>query len=629
MSADKDPPLDVSRIGPFEIIERLEPGGMGELFLAKHPSLPKKIILKTVKDAVLESSSTAIERLRREANLQGRIEHPNICPVIDVFTDAGKVFVVMPFIEGEPLSKRIRRAADKLKSGKPISVAWADITEAKGASTPVEDSQSRRTPSTGGDLRSILRLVETIARAVESAHASGVIHRDLKPGNIMIRPSGEPVVLDFGLALDLQEGGSRLTQQGDQIGTPWYMAPEQVMGERDVQGRATDVYALGVILYELITLMVPYRADKINALYKKIIDGDAVSPRKLNPSIPPDLAAVCLKAIEADPGRRYATALEFAEDLRRVRVLEPTKAKPPSFMGRLNRRARRSPFTTLTIAAAVLLACAAGGIRILQSYSVTSSLQSVSAFERVRRAKALGAAPDPADELIVNREMPDEATRSMFFADANSPEAFERFVMGLQHKYRGPGDESGGIKPVWPRGGTTETAPEFRFVMNTNGKPAPPLKFRLFNITEEEEIDSGAPAADPSRQGNFIINLSASVRLKTDCNYSWNIYDANSRAPLQEPLARATFRVVDIHNKEHLLAALHASGDATHDLLARASALLSIGLARDAEIVLAEFPSSASPDQLRHAMLLKARIEASLGKDEDVAKLQKEYLNLK
>jgi serine/threonine protein kinase len=252
----------------------------------------------------------------------------------------------MPFIEGETLEARLARASEALRGGSPPSAAWSAIGSATESAPPASPPSAPATPPSERiardarvGLRKILALMEEVALAVHAAHEQGIIHRDLKPGNIMVRPDGHPVVLDFGLAVDLSDSKARrFTVRGDLIGTPSYMAPEQIEGEIELIDRRTDVYALGAILYEVLTFKRAFKASGINAIYHRVLSGRIEPPRKANPTIPRDLEAVCLKAMETDPRRRYATARDFADDLRRVRTLEATLARPVSRLEQLFRR---------------------------------------------------------------------------------------------------------------------------------------------------------------------------------------------------------------------------------------------------------------------------------------------------
>jgi serine/threonine protein kinase len=218
--------------------------------------------------------------------------------VFDAGGDGDKAYLVMELVPGEPLAK---------------------LLESKTLDRP-----------------RLLRLLEKVARGIQHAHEKGVIHRDLKPDNILV--SGEePKVADFGLA-HLVESSPALTRSGAVLGTPMYMAPEQVEGGQEITAR-TDVHALGMILYEILAGQTPYSGATLPEVYAKIAHDEPRPPRAIDPSIPWELDAIALKAIEKDPGRRYATAADFADDLRRYLAGEPVLARPVSRMSRIWRRA--------------------------------------------------------------------------------------------------------------------------------------------------------------------------------------------------------------------------------------------------------------------------------------------------
>jgi eukaryotic-like serine/threonine-protein kinase len=369
---DTDPALHElpARVGRYDVTGELPSGGMGRLLLARHPETGAQLVVKTAKPGLVALDSNTLERLRREATILGRLDHDRICPVTDVVVEGDRVFVVMPFIEGETLERKLAQASARLRQGAQPSSAWRTIgAAAPGAAAPQEPAEAKSGPidtrtayDARSGLRAVLGFMEEVARAIHAAHEKGVIHRDLKPGNVMVRPDGHPVVLDFGLAVDLSDLETpRLTVRGDLIGTPSYMAPEQINSDVDAIDRRTDVYALGVVLYELLTFRRAFRGNDFQTIRDLVVNGRIDGPREVNPTIPRDLEAVCLKAMDAEQGRRYATALDFAEDLRRVRTLEATTARPVTGIERLVLQVRRHPAwsTVALILLAAIVAAAA------------------------------------------------------------------------------------------------------------------------------------------------------------------------------------------------------------------------------------------------------------------------------
>ena len=261
--------------GKYALIRKLGQGGAGEVYLARDTSLDRPVAIKILREE-MTPNKRAVERFVREAKVLARIRHPHIVSVHETGRYQDRHYFVMDYVDGKPL----------------------DIFIKKG-NTP---------------LRKRIELLTKIAEAVGEVHRHGVVHRDLKPSNVLISEDGNPFLLDFGLARD----GSRVTKltvSGTILGTPFYMAPEQVEG-KEVDSH-TDVYALGVLLYEATTGRLPFRADNDFELYRKISAHEAPTPSTINRRVPRDLEIICLKAMDKDPQRRYSNASELAEDLQR------------------------------------------------------------------------------------------------------------------------------------------------------------------------------------------------------------------------------------------------------------------------------------------------------------------------
>src|SRR5262249_52980929 len=226
---------------------------------------------------------------RREAEAAARFQHPNIIHVYEVGEQAGRTYLSMEYAEGGSLALR-------------------------SCGTPWEP-------------RRAAELVATLARAMYAAHQRGIIHCDLKPANVLLSGDGTPKISDFGLARQ-REQEARHSQSGAILGTPAYMAPEQAAGSSGEVGSWTDVYALGAILYELLTGRPPFKAETSLATWREVVSGEPSPPSRLRSRIPPDLETVCLKCLGKDPARRYQSAAELADDLRRFQSGEPILARP-------------------------------------------------------------------------------------------------------------------------------------------------------------------------------------------------------------------------------------------------------------------------------------------------------------
>jgi WD40 repeat protein len=306
-------------LADFDIGKEVGRGGMGVVYRAHQISLDRDVALKMIRDGAL-ASPAEVERFRREAEAAARLDHPNIVPVFETGEDDGHYYFAMGFVEGTSLADRLR----------------------KGPFPPKFAAQA----------------VRIVARAVQFAHEHGVIHRDLKPANILAGIDGRLRVADFGLAKRL-DSGQTMTATSEVLGTPQYMPPEQARGSARV-GPAADIYSLGATLYALLTGHPPFQAATPIETLRLVLERDPVSPRRLNPAIDRDLETICLKCLEKEPGRRYDSAADLAEDLRLWLAGEPILARPVSRPERLWRWCRRNPKLagSLLAVAASLLAVA-------------------------------------------------------------------------------------------------------------------------------------------------------------------------------------------------------------------------------------------------------------------------------
>ncbi|MHC4414145.1 MAG: bifunctional serine/threonine-protein kinase/formylglycine-generating enzyme family protein [Planctomycetota bacterium] len=325
-SAGGEPRLEAGdAIAGRRIVRELGRGGQAIVYLAQDVRLGRPVAIKVL-CAAFPADPMFVERFKWEARAAARLNHPAICAVHDAGVEEGFPFIVMRYVEGQSLAGR--------------------IAEAKESSAEMP-----------GPMRAV-DLVERVARAVHAAHEAGIVHRDLKPGNIMITPGGAPVVLDFGLARD-ERSAAALTLDGRVFGTPAYMAPEQIDPECGQADRRTDVFALGATLYECLTLRRPFDEPTRESLYRAILAERPRDPRRDNPSVPRDLKAVLETALAKEQDRRYQTALDLAEDLRRVRLHLPIRARTAGPLRRLVHWAQRNR-ALAAILATILLALAVG-----------------------------------------------------------------------------------------------------------------------------------------------------------------------------------------------------------------------------------------------------------------------------
>ncbi|RMG14505.1 MAG: serine/threonine protein kinase, partial [Planctomycetota bacterium] len=280
------------RFGPYEVLRELGRGGMGVVYEARQARLERRVALKVLLGGDL-SSAHHVARFQREAELAARLKHPNIARIHDVGVVDGLHYYAMDLIEGRPLADLLRESA--------IEVHRA------------------------------VEIARDAARALGHAHRLGVVHRDVKPGNILVDEGGRAVVTDFGLARELDaDAAARLTRSGAQVGTPRYMSPEQAGGRDDEVGPASDVFGLGVVLYELLTRRPPFSGSDLGELTRRISEDDPPPPSRCARGIPPPLDAVVLEALAKRPEDRYPSGAEFADDLERFLRGEPVLARARS-----------------------------------------------------------------------------------------------------------------------------------------------------------------------------------------------------------------------------------------------------------------------------------------------------------
>ncbi len=316
------------RFGDYLLGRQIGAGGMGVVYEAQQVSRNRKVALKLIRDEQW-ASPRLLSRFTIEAEAVARLDHPNIVRVHEAGECNGHPFFSMDLIAGESLGAKLA------KGEFPLDWKLA----------PNDPAESRQR------LEAVARLMAKTARAVHHAHERGVLHRDLKPGNILIDQQGEPHLTDFGLAKILQptmdEHTPILTTPGDLPGTPNYMSPEQVSGAEAT--RASDIYGLGALLYELLTGRPPFGGHTPLETFRQIADQSPTRPQALNPSTHADLETICLKCLEKDPQQRYISAAAVADDLENWLAGRPIKACPPPMVYRLRRWIRRNPIGTALI----------------------------------------------------------------------------------------------------------------------------------------------------------------------------------------------------------------------------------------------------------------------------------------
>jgi TolB-like protein/class 3 adenylate cyclase len=359
------PPPMLMDFGDYELLEQIGRGGQGVVFRARQKSLNRIVALKVI-GLGLWATEANLKRFRREAEAAAALEHPGIVPIHEVGERDGSCYFSMKFVEGGQL-----------------------------------DIVAKREPM---PLRRAAELIAKVARTVHYAHEHGILHRDIKPGNILLDEEGEPHLTDFGLAR-LVETESSVTQTLDVLGTPSYMAPEQAVGNNAAVSRLTDVYGLGAVLYQLLTGQPPFAGGTTYETIKLVLDTEPRQPRLLNPKIDRDLSTICLKCLEKDSKRRYSSALALAEDLERWLKHEPILARRTGIFARGRKWVQRNPARALSAACLVALAAATGWI-VWKSELIRQPLTNgiaVLPFESLSEQKEQAAFADGVQDDILTK----------------------------------------------------------------------------------------------------------------------------------------------------------------------------------------------------------------------------------
>ncbi len=338
-----------ARFGEYELLERIARGGMGVVFKARHVRLQRVVALKMIVDGAM-ASELDVHRFHAETEAAARLEHPNIVPIYEVGEHEGHPYFTMRLMEGGSLADHAQRLR--------------------------------------GEPRQAARLMAAVARAVHHGHQHGILHRDLKPPNILLDAEGRPHVGDFGVAKHIEKDGP--TRTGTVLGTPAYMAPEQAAGTARALTVSADVYSLGAILYELLSGRPPFVGDTPAHVLQQVLESEPAPLRTLAPGVDRDLETLCHKCLEKQPARRYASAAQLAEDVQRYLEGKPVRAQKDSFAYRASKFVRRNT-AGVAAAAVVLLTLIAGVTATLWQARRTAEQARVAAEQRVaRQREALG-----------------------------------------------------------------------------------------------------------------------------------------------------------------------------------------------------------------------------------------------
>jgi TolB-like protein/predicted Ser/Thr protein kinase/Tfp pilus assembly protein PilF len=312
----------LGELGDYELLKEIGRGGQGVVFRARQKSLNRIVALKVI-GLGQWATKAHLKRFRLEAEAAASLDHPCIVPIYEVGERDGQCYFSMKFVEGGQLDEVVKHT--------PISIRHA------------------------------VALIAQVARTVHYAHEHGILHRDIKPGNILLDAKSEPHLTDFGLAR-LVESESTVTRTLEVLGTPSYMAPEQAAGNNAKLTKATDVYGLGAVLYQLLTAHPPFAGGTTYETIKLLLETEARTPRLWNPKVDRDLSTICLKCLEKDPQRRYSSALALAEDLERWVKHEPIQARRTGLVGRGKKWLQRNPTSAAVVVLSVALVAALGMI---------------------------------------------------------------------------------------------------------------------------------------------------------------------------------------------------------------------------------------------------------------------------
>jgi tetratricopeptide (TPR) repeat protein len=394
--------LASKRLGDFEILRELGRGGMGVVFEARQVSLHRKVALKVLSGG-LGLTAKAVQRFHREAEAAAKLHHTNIVPVYATGEEEGTHFYAMELIDGPSLDQVIRQIRQARK-GHP-SPELTSHSEANAPRTPDLAATGPYAPeggslptvsassfsSDGGYFDTVARMVGEVADALDYAHRQGIIHRDVKPSNLLLSPAGRLSLNDFGLARLLEQPG--MTMSGEFVGTPAYMSPEQIAVGRIPLDHRTDIYSLGATLYELLTMEPPHQGQSREQVLAQIVHKEPMVPRRIQKKVPVDLETICLKCLEKDPDRRYQTAGELAEDLRRYVNRFAISARRAGPVARLVKWVRRRPALAASLGCLFLAICVAVAFAY-QAHRVEERARLMLLDEKVSHAYEIASSGD-------------------------------------------------------------------------------------------------------------------------------------------------------------------------------------------------------------------------------------------
>jgi len=395
------PPSENDMIGPYQVERELARGGMGVVYIARHTKLDRRVALKV--QLAHAADSDEADRFQIEAQAAARLNHPHIVAILEVGEDLGRPFLAMDLVEGRSLK---------------------DAIDEEG---PLDQDEAAR-------------IIEEMADALNYAHTRAILHRDVKPHNILLDGEGKALLTDFGLAKHVDNKEKGLTQTGQIMGTPAYMPPEQADGDFERVDRRADVYALGATLYQALTGQPPFDGQTAMQVVFKVLNEDVVSPKKLRPDLHVDLVTICLKCLEKEPEERYGTAKELAQELARFRQGQAILARPVGLLGRLQRRARRNQRATgvLLVVGVLVLFCSTAAAIVAEGLRRSAvraekkaQVEAKKALDAQRKEKTALDAAVTAKKVAVAEATRAAREEAKAVAEAQRARALSRLYQGI------------------------------------------------------------------------------------------------------------------------------------------------------------------------------------------------------
>jgi serine/threonine protein kinase/WD40 repeat protein len=465
------PGKPIGTLGHYQLLRERGRGGMGVVYEARDLVLDRLVAIKMIQPGRAGEDKWR-SRFLAEGQMLGRLHHPHIVQVYEIGEQDGLSYLVLEHMAGPTLA-------------------------AKLGDRPMEPHQAAL-------------LVETLARAVEHAHGNGILHRDLKPANVLLARDGTPKISDFGLAALLDQT-SGLTQTGEVVGTPAYMAPEMTTGERPQPGRAVDVYGLGVILFEALTGRAPFVGLSPVLVLSLVRSVEPIAPRQLQPGVPRDLETICLKCLHKEPSRRYSSAAELAADLRRFVDGHPIQARPTSRLERTVRWARRRP--GLALAWALALAGLLGVVGVSLGYAAVLKQERDNAREQEAAAEL---AQKTAEEL---ERQADQARR---LAEARLFDLITNFGLAAER------ESAPGIAALW-----FAQAARQAHANDPDGEAVSRLRWRAYQTASPVPLHA---FRSPGNHTVTHLSLHPTGRqLITVSGGSWLLWDLSRQQPIPWP----------------------------------------------------------------------------------------------